>query len=82
MAKFHVKWSSGKELTVEKSDCATKEEFINAYFGANFDIKAHDTEVLLAGEKEPEKESVKEPVKEPEKEPVKPAPKTAAIHKK
>lgn len=51
MAKFHVKWSSGKELTVEKSDCDTVEQFVNSYFGANADPEAQGTEVTMDGEK-------------------------------
>ncbi len=51
MAKFHVKWSSGKELTVEKSDCDTVEQFVNSYFGANADPEAQGTEVTLDDEK-------------------------------
>lgn len=50
MAKFHVKWPSGKELTVEKSDCSTKDEFINSYFGRNFDVKEHGIEVSMPDE--------------------------------
>ena len=50
MAKFHVKWSSGKELTVEKSDCDTVEQFVNSYFGANADPEAQGTKVMMDGE--------------------------------
>jgi len=79
MAKFNVKWSSGKELTVEKSDCANVDEFINSYFGRNADPEAQGTEVTLVKDaellkdKNPEKKLEKEPAKDaeskPEKEP-------------
>lgn len=53
MAQFNVKWPSGKELTVEKSDCATVDEFINSYFGRNADPEEQGTKVTLVGEEEP-----------------------------
>ena len=64
MAKFHVKWSSGKELTVEKSDCSTVKEFVNSYFGANADPEAQGTEVTMDGEK-PEVDPTPAPVANP-----------------
>lgn len=51
MSKFYVKWKNGKELTVEKSDCETVDQFINSYFGRNADVESFGAEVTLVVDK-------------------------------
>lgn len=35
MAKFLIKWTTGKSEVVEQSDCRTVEQFINCRFGSS-----------------------------------------------
>ena len=52
MAKFKIKWSTGKEEQVEQSDCETVEQYVNCRFGRGADLEAFGVEVTVVGEKE------------------------------
>lgn len=53
MAKFTTTWSTGKKETVEQTDCATVEQFVNTRFGAGIDLAVHGVVVELVAEPQP-----------------------------